>query len=114
MAATTDGSVGLHPELTIAGSAAYGEEAAVQVALCLHVCSISAGLPRDADPHAIPASPPCDASSPPGVSTVSKRTYQPNNRRRARTHGFRLRMRTRAGRTILAARRRKGRGKLSA
>jgi large subunit ribosomal protein L34 len=45
---------------------------------------------------------------------VSKRTFQPNNRRRARTHGFRLRMRTRAGRAILAARRRKGRGKLSA
>jgi large subunit ribosomal protein L34 len=45
---------------------------------------------------------------------VSKRTFQPNNRRRARTHGFRLRMRTRAGRAILAARRRKGRSKLSA
>jgi large subunit ribosomal protein L34 len=45
---------------------------------------------------------------------VSKRTYQPNNRRRAKTHGFRLRMRTRAGRAILANRRSKGRGKLSA
>lgn len=43
-----------------------------------------------------------------------KRTFQPNNRRRARTHGFRLRMRTRAGRAILAARRHKGREKLSA
>jgi large subunit ribosomal protein L34 len=49
-------------------------------------------------------------------STVSKgkRTFQPNNRRRARTHGFRLRMRTRAGRAILAGRRRKGRDQLSA
>jgi large subunit ribosomal protein L34 len=46
--------------------------------------------------------------------TVSKRTFQPNNRRRARTHGFRLRMRTRAGRAIIAARRRKGRSELSA
>jgi large subunit ribosomal protein L34 len=45
---------------------------------------------------------------------VSKRTFQPNNRRRAKTHGFRLRMRTRAGRAILAARRVKGRSELSA
>ena len=47
-------------------------------------------------------------------SLVSKRTFQPNNRRRSKTHGFRLRMRTRAGRAILAGRRRKGRDKLSA
>ena len=49
----------------------------------------------------------------PGES-MSKRTFQPNNRRRARTHGFRARMRTRAGRAILAARRGKGRQRLSA
>ena len=46
-------------------------------------------------------------------SLVSKRTFQPNNRRRAKTHGFRLRMRTRAGRGILASRRRKGRARVS-
>jgi ribosomal protein L34 len=43
-----------------------------------------------------------------------KRTFQPNNRRRARVHGFRLRMRTRAGRSIVSNRRRKGRRALSA
>lgn len=48
-----------------------------------------------------------------GEKLVSKRTYQPNNRRRHKVHGFRLRMRTRAGRSILSARRRKGRNSLA-
>ncbi|MCI1642726.1 MAG: 50S ribosomal protein L34 [Actinomyces sp.] len=45
---------------------------------------------------------------------MTKRTFQPNNRHRAKTHGFRLRMRTRAGRAIIANRRHKGRARLSA
>ncbi|QSB14827.1 50S ribosomal protein L34 [Natronosporangium hydrolyticum] len=45
---------------------------------------------------------------------MSKRTFQPNNRKRKKTHGFRLRMRTRAGRAIIRARRQKGRARLSA
>ena len=43
-----------------------------------------------------------------------KLTFQPNNRRRARKHGFRARMLTRAGQDILKNRRRRGRAKLSA
>ena len=43
-----------------------------------------------------------------------KRTFQPNVRKRAKNHGFRSRMSTRAGRAILRNRRLKGRVKLSA
>ncbi|MBN9502218.1 MAG: 50S ribosomal protein L34 [Armatimonadetes bacterium 55-13] len=42
-----------------------------------------------------------------------KRTYQPNNRHRKKTHGFRVRMRTTDGQNTLKRRRSKGRHRIS-
>lgn len=43
-----------------------------------------------------------------------KRTFQPKNRQEKKEHGFRKRMKTRAGQNVLKSRRAKGRKKLSA
>lgn len=43
-----------------------------------------------------------------------KRTFQPKTRQEKREHGFMKRMKTKAGRNVLKARRAKGRKKLSA
>ena len=73
------------------------------------------GAPAEADLQPIPATR-ITSTWPRRIHflrVTMKRTYQASKVRRARTHGFLVRMKTRGGRAVINARRAKGRKRLA-